>query len=458
MRIREGMTLYRLGRLGAIAVIALVTLGSGEKDPGEFVRVRLFSGRLVTAASLADAAGERLSVYDASGPLATLEEGQALAFDIWNEFLRAQWTSGSVPLERAFVKAESGTITVTVDDMSRSYRGTIEVILDGDVKRPGLIVINEVDLPNYVASVLPSEYGFSEAEGMKAQAVVIRTYALRALSQRQGLYDLTDDTGSQVYTGVSAENDQARAAVAATSGMAITYEGEPIEAVYSAHCGGHSANNEDVWNSKPVPYLRGRDDPYDKGAPVAHWESRLKRKDVHDLLSRLYRVKVKGVSISDRGSGDRVTVMRLDTDGDDLEITSQSFRVAVNNRFGASAIRSTLFDLKKDGDSYRFSGKGVGHGVGLCQWGAAEQARLGRSFKDILHFYYRDVKIEGYEAEPPVAAAAISRPAEIDEPSARLQHEAAEEPSPPPEKASTPRKRAASKGTSRKLTGRRVGW
>jgi len=458
MRMQEGMTLYRFGRLWAIAAIALSIMGAGGSDPAQSVRVRVFSDRLVSSASMSDATGARLTIYDDSGTLATLDENQSLEFDIWNEFLRAQWTSGSVPLERAIIKSESGTIKVTAGDESRTYHGSVEVILDGEVNRPGLVMVNEVSLPDYVTSVLPSEYGFREPEGMKAQAIVIRTYALRALSQREGLYDLTDDTGSQVYMGVSSETEEARTAVEATHGMAITYEGEPIEAVYSAHCGGHSANNEDVWSSKPVPYLRGRDDPYDRDAPIAHWESHLKKKEVLDLLSRAYGVKVKGISISDRGSGKRVTTIRLDTDRNDLEITAQSFRVAVNNRFGASAVKSTLFDMKKDGDSFRFSGKGLGHGVGLCQWGAAEQAREGRSFRDILHFYYRDVKIEGFETEPPVAAVSLTSPAEADKPAPKSEPKAEKETERKSEQKRRPKEKTSSKGTSRKLTGRRVGW
>ncbi len=459
----EGMTVYRFGRLGTIATIALLIMGAGSSEANETVRVRLFSGKQIESASLSEGTGGGLTIYDSSGPLATLDNGQVLTFDIWNEFLRAQWTSGNVPLERAFVRSDNGEIKVTVNDETRTYRGSIELVLDGDIERPSLLIINEVALPDYISSVLPSEYGFTEPEGMKAQAIVIRTYALRARSQRQGPYDLTDDTGSQVYMGVSSENDGARAAVKATTGMAITYKGELIEAVYSAHCGGHSANNEDVWMSKAVPYLRGRDDPYDHDAPVAHWESRINKKDLLDLLSRLYSVKVKDISIADRGAGKHVTAVRLKAKGDDLDITAQSFRVAVNNRFGSASVKSTLFDFNKDGDSYHFTGKGLGHGVGLCQWGAAEQAREGRSYKDILHFYYQDVKIEGYESEPPVAAAALANPARVekstrDEPPATEKKQKPAKKEPQVKKAAKAKKDAHPAAVSPKLTGRRVGW
>lgn len=453
--------MYRLRRLSTIALLLFVVVGAGgAPDSNETVRVRLFSDRNIRKAVLSDSNGGRLTLYDASGALATLEKGQELEFDIWNEFPRARWQSGSVPLDHAFVKTESAALTLTVDGDSRQYRGSIELVLDDDLEKPGLLLINEVALSDYIGSVLPAEYGFKEPEGVKAQAIVIRTYALRAIAQRQGLFDVTDGTSSQVYPGVSSETDLARAAVEATSGMTITHDGELIEAVYSAHCGGHSANNEDVWQSKPISYLRGRKDPYDEKAPVAHWETRIDKKDLLDLLSKVTKTKVKGITVSERGSGKRVTEIKLDTNRDDVDMSAQSFRVAVNGSFGATAIKSTFFELKKDGDSYRFSGRGLGHGVGLCQWGAAEQAKEGRSFRDILSFYYSGVKVEGRDSDTPFARASLTNALEVakvssaDQPSAK---QAKSRPKESPKKTPAETKHRQ-KTTSRKLTGRRVGW
>jgi len=447
----------RLSVAAFFLLIAATTVRSEAVNP---IRVRLFAGEVVTGAIVSDADGDELTIYDESGPLATLGDNERVEFDIWNEFLRARWRSGSVPTDHAYLRSSSGRFRIEVDGTSNEYRGSLELVLDGDVERPSLILINEVELPDYVSSVLPAEYGFKEIEGVKAQAIVVRTYALRAKSLGKELYDVTDDTGSQVYNGVSSETTIAREAVEATAGMTLQYRGELIEAVYSAHCGGHSADNEDVWSSKPIPYLRGREDPYDAKAPVARWESRLDRKAMLDMLSRTFGVKVKDIKVEEHGSGDRATSIRLETDGKDVDVSAQSFRVAVNDRFGGSAVKSTFFELKKDGDDYRFLGRGLGHGVGLCQWGAAEQAREGRSYKDILTFYYKDVSIEGFEASPPVASNPLSARSQKSPDAATPPKE---EPSvdkaavskPPVSKKSTPKRRS---GTSRKESGRRVGW
>jgi stage II sporulation protein D len=401
--------------------------------------------------------------------LATLDNAQKIELDVWNEFLRARWQSGSAPMDRAVIKSTSGTIRVDIDGESRSYRGSLELTLDGDVERPGLVIINEVSMSDYVSSVLPSEYGFTEPEGMKAQAIVIRTYALRARSERKGAYHLTDDTGSQVYMGISAETELARAAVEATSGMTVTHGGQLIEAVYSAHCGGHSANNEDIWRSRPVSYLRGREDPYDGDAPVARWTSTVKKNDLLDHFSRKYGSSVKDIVVAERGSGGRATMIMLDAKGQDVNITAQSFRVAVNDRFGPSAIKSTFFDIEEKGDTYAFSGRGLGHGVGLCQWGAAAQARKGRSYRDILSFYYNDVEIEGYESDfqvtsAPLADAGLVRPdaesaARVAPPQQvkpKQTRQSAAKQAPKPRRW-TPSDHAESTSPG-KLSGRRAGW
>jgi stage II sporulation protein D len=458
------MTVYPFWRRALAPALLFVTLGTDGRESVETVRVRLFSGKVTESVVVEAVDGGRLTIHDSTGPLATIEPDQTVSFDIWNEFLRARWQTGSVPMDHAFLSTRDGAIAVTTDGETRSYRGSVELVLDGDVERPGLLIINEVALPDYIASVLPSEYGFPEPEGVKAQAIVIRTYALRAKSRRDGLFDLTDDTGSQVYGGRDSETALARAAVSATRGMTITYEGELIEAVYSAHCGGHSADNEDVWSSRPVPYLRGRNDPYDKDAPVARWESRIDRDDLHDLLSRTYKTNVKGIKVRDRGSGDRATSIRLDTSGDDIDIGAQSFRVAVNARFGPESIKSTFFDIEKGGGSYRFVGRGLGHGVGLCQWGAAAQAREGRSYQDILSFYYRDVDIEGFESDFQVASVPLADASEVSDdtaPDTRVETQSRPTADVEPSERERPRStttRSGKSAASPKLTGRRVGW
>jgi stage II sporulation protein D len=251
--------------------------------------------------------------------------------------------------------------------------------------------------------VLPAEYPFTEIEGAKAQAIVIRSYAEALDGEKTAPYALRDDIGSQVYMGVQTETEFSRSVANLTAGSVMLYNGEVVEAVYSSNCGGHSANNEDIWGSKPIPYLRGRKDPYDRDAPGAEWESEASVKSVHEGLSRVLGERVKGIKVAERGKGDHVRTVEIDIDdGPDESVSGERFRSMLNGALGRPLILSSKFEIRKRSGDYFFEGRGHGHGVGFCQWGAAEQARQGRDFDDILTFYYKDVDIS--EAEPEVLA------------------------------------------------------
>jgi len=268
----------------------------------------------------------------------------------------------------------------------RIYRGTFKVTLDTQ-RGNSVHVVNRIDVEDYVASVLPSEYPFQEIEGVKAQAIVVRTYAMTNSHLR-------DDTGSQVYLGISSETDLSRRAVEITAASTIQFNGLDIEAVYSAHCGGHSANNEDIWGTEPIHYLRGQKDPYDHDAPVARWSASVDADDLNQKLSSRLQRQVKLVKVADRGKGGHVISVRIDFEnGADEEIRGERFRSIVNRSFGRQLIPSSSFEIKRRSGRYDLKGRGSGHGVGFCQWGAAAQAKQGRSHEEILNHYYQDVSI-----------------------------------------------------------------
>ncbi len=139
----------------------------------------------------------------------------------------------------------------------RPYRGDLEIR-----RAPaGVIVVNRVELEDYLLGVLPQELPpdlFPELEALKAQALAARTYALRPREAwlARG-YDLCAGPGCQVYGGASAEHPLSTAAVRKTAGETITYQGQLIDALYTAACGGSTENAENVF-STPTPYLVAR--------------------------------------------------------------------------------------------------------------------------------------------------------------------------------------------------------
>ena len=160
----------------------------------------------------------------------------------------------------------------TVRIANRDYRGQIHLVLSS---RGKINVVNVLPLEEYLRGVVPLELSpsaFPEIEALKAQAIAARSYALstRGRFTREG-FDLYDDSRSQVYGGLSAEQPLTNRAVEETRGLVAVYPNEdgrpvPIEALYTSNCGGHTENNEAVFLTKPVPYLRGVDCRPDNGS------------------------------------------------------------------------------------------------------------------------------------------------------------------------------------------------
>ena len=145
------------------------------------------------------------------------------------------------------------------------YRGSVQV----DVVGGKLRAINVVGLEQYLYGVVPSEMPFSWApEALKAQAVVARSYALA--TRRSGAFDLYPDTRSQVYLGVEHEKASTTAAVDATAGQVVLYEGQVAKTFFFSTSGGRTASAEDAWG-EPVPYLVSVADPYDSISPHHTW-------------------------------------------------------------------------------------------------------------------------------------------------------------------------------------------
>jgi stage II sporulation protein D len=149
----------------------------------------------------------------------------------------------------------------------KQYRGQLQV----NASKTSLQLVNSVGLEPYLYGVVPREVPFLwPAEALKAQAVVARSYALAV--RKSGAYDVYADTRSQVYGGIAAEKPTTTAAVDATAGQVLLYEGKVATTYFFSTSGGRTASIEDVWSrGEPVPYLVGVPDPYDTASPHHTW-------------------------------------------------------------------------------------------------------------------------------------------------------------------------------------------
>lgn len=377
-------------RYALAASIALLVAGGATAQADEpVVRVHVLA-RANTQSLTLQADRAPLALYADGAPVATLQPGQTARIERVGEGLRLVAAAHTLTVHAVeAVPTDGETLALRAGDTRKRYRGTLSVALDDG--RRALRLVNTVPLEPYVASVVASEYPFTEIEGAKAQAVLARTYALRAHDPARP-FDITDDTGSQVYGGADAETAVSRAAAEATRGEVLVYGGALAEATYYSCSGGHTASNEDVWNGNPVPYLRGRPDPYDRACPDHRWTTTAAASGVLRALSGRFGGGVSGFEIAARAADGRVTRVRLL--GADRTVSGNEFRSAVNAALGARMVRSTHFTAERAGSRYRFDGRGFGHGVGMSQYGARGQALQGRSYRDVLAFYFAGTDVQ----------------------------------------------------------------
>jgi stage II sporulation protein D len=253
-------------------------------------------------------------------------------------------------------------------------------------------VINRVPLETYVAGTLGSEvYSRWNADALRAQAVVTRTYALyqRARHGADG-FDVEADTSSQVYGGVAAEDPAIARAVADTRSEVLTWHDEPILAAFHSASGGRTASAEEVWG-EPLPYLQSTEID-DSDSPDTYWRVRYSRTQLARALTPLGLVlgSVRDVRVVQRTASGRAANVVLSGPGGSGQVTGRALRSAL----GDSVIRSTLFEIRELAGDIVFVGSGHGHGVGMSQWGAQAMAERGADYRAILAAFFPGTTLE----------------------------------------------------------------
>jgi stage II sporulation protein D len=355
--------------------------------------VRIMEGRVadrvtVTApvplrASFAGGACEGSSVIVSVGPAGTfvLSCGDAT-------------TTAPAPLTIAPVSG-STILTVTTPTDEHRYRGTLTLSVEDGV----IVLINAVPLEEYLLSVVPAELTTTERAALEAQAILCRTFAVKNRG-RHGGWDLCDLTHCQHYAGVETETAAGTRAVTETEGLIVTYGGAPAEVFYHSSSGGATTSPAYVWGGPPIPYLAGVRDAVNGRdlsavSPDAEWSFTVEKRRLHTALTEAVGLPVTGIAVADRDPSGRAAAVRLS--GASRVLSGEEFRIIVCRRFGWGSLKSTLFDVREAGGSYVFSGRGLGHGVGMSQWGALELARMGRDYRRIIEFYFPGTQIGPFE-------------------------------------------------------------
>ncbi len=267
--------------------------------------------------------------------------------------------------------------------------GALHVIRRGQ----GLMVINAVDLEEYVKGVVPSEVSSSwHQEALKVQAIAARTYALYQRMINAGHdYHLVGSIQDQVYRGRHGVDPRVQQAVEDTRGIVVTHLNAPILAAFSSTAAGQTEDAINVW-SKDLPYLKGVECPFDTNSPYYQWRASFK---VEDLETNL---RQKGMAVGTIASvtpisysrAGRVAKVRILHSNGELILRGEDLRRVV----GYAVIPSTQFEVEAVGSELVLSGYGAGHAVGLCQWGAKELAELGYPFPAILQYYFPGTELK----------------------------------------------------------------
>jgi len=291
----------------------------------------------------------------------------------------------------------------------RRYRGNISIL----VADSGVRIVNRVAVESYLRGVVPRELGVRGAgdrAALEAQAVAARSYAVARLGNTSRTYDVTANTTDQVYGGVDAENAVADAAVAATDGLVLTFNGRVVSAPYHSTCGGSTAAPDEIWRSQNEPYLQrvsdripGTDRYYCDIAPRFRWERSWRADTLTAIVERYLRSyaqvppgpigEVRRVDVDGETPSGRVAVLWIETSRGRYRLRGNDIRNVLRSPSG-ELLNSTYFSPEvvssADGRLTRLTvrGLGYGHGVGMCQWGAIGRARAGQDFRTILRTYF----------------------------------------------------------------------
>lgn len=379
-----------------VAGACLLSLSSGA-EAAESIRVLLSADVL----RLDIRSGNTLWVTDAKG------RGQALRASAQVVAAGKGFLLNGVrkQTEQLTLHGKEQGLTLTFPRPTRKSKGAAvlssdsgtEISVSGFVhlvrKGKGFLVINRVDVEEYVKGVVPAEVSPTwHPEMLKAQAVAARTYAIyQQMLSATREYDVAATVQDQVYRGKQGVDAGILRAVEATRGLVVTYQDAPIYAAFSSTAAGLTEDAINVW-SKEYPYLKGVECPFDLMSPYYHWKSSFKIDTLEEnLREQGFPVgTITTMTPLSFSRGGRVATLRILHSDGELVLRAEELRKAV----GYTIIPSTQFAIESIGENVVLSGFGAGHAVGMCQWGAKELAELGYPFSTILQYYYPGTELQ----------------------------------------------------------------
>ena len=307
-------------------------------------------------------------------------------------------TTGNLDSRPASISL-TGPVTLTAHGESLTLQNPIRIT----ARNGELILAVTLPIESYVERVVASESSPADGpESLKALAVVVRSFALHDPHAHPG-YDLCDSTHCQLlhWSQPSAPRAAAHAATLSTAGETLWFHNQRATAWFHQNCGGRTASPQEAWPTRshaappPTPWLISRADPYCTANGPREWSASLSLADLTAALAAagLVRPGWQTLTVGRRGESGRAVELQIGP----TQVSAEDFRLAVGRAMGWGKILSTWFEVTRQsspqGDQFVFHGRGSGHGVGLCQAGAAAMSAQGRSYTQILAQYFSGATI-----------------------------------------------------------------
>lgn len=438
-------SLRALVRLGAVAALAVIAAGAGSCGLMERVtrqpeprRAPLFTTepdvrvRVVKNATTVTISGAPTLVVRTRGPGAAMGATDSapspltLTADAAGIALRdgAGKERRFEPGQDLEVMASTGGASASLRVNSATYPGVVLVLGQWGGSATGSAafdVVADMPIEAYIPGVLTHElFRDWPRQTYEAQAVAARTYAVheRGRARREGrAWDLEATTADQVFGGLT-KLRLPMDATRATTGMILTWRGEPLRAYYSSQCGGRAGSAAAVW-STAERFEFNEAEPI-QGKPRTHycqrssryrWEVTRTDDDVNKRLRAYGRMrslelqnvtKVRRIEVDERNDAERPNTYRVTDDrGREYIVRAEDLRAALNHQVQGlpnvvrdkDEVLSGDFEAEIWANTVRFRGRGWGHGVGLCQWCAKGMAESGMDWASMLREFYPEAEV-----------------------------------------------------------------